>query len=75
MSKEEIKKLKLPMFIEINPTLGSGSALIRGRLEVKIIKKIGGIEREGENNLVIYRPEVREIRKVLRTTTCYVFSV
>jgi hypothetical protein len=70
--------LKLPIYIEISTDYESGTYRIRGLVEGKVINKI--LERE-ENNLdemetpmiFIYRPELQKIRRLLPTTTQYIF--
>ncbi|MEM1689578.1 MAG: DUF61 family protein [Candidatus Hadarchaeales archaeon] len=68
---KEAEKLMLPILIEINPSLGRGTARISGSLESKVISSI--LKREPANELLIYRPEIAELRRRFPTTTCYVF--
>jgi hypothetical protein len=85
--KEELKKLSelipkrnwgrlpLPILIELGSSLyGRGTARISGRLECYVATKILEKDFEGEE-LFIYRPELRKLRKVLPTTTQYMFTV
>ncbi|MHC1567579.1 MAG: DUF61 family protein [Candidatus Syntropharchaeia archaeon] len=72
--KEYHKKISLPLYIEIAPDYGRGAARIRGRIYCEIVRSVLG--REGnEEEMIIYRPEVRELRKNLPTTTQYAFFV
>lgn len=66
-------RLRLPMLIEMSPDFGSGGARIQGEAEVELTSKILGKERPQERQIVIYLPEVRELRRKLPTTTQYAF--
>ena len=67
-------RLRLPMLIEMSPDFGSGGARIQGEAEVELTSKILGKERPfGSRQLVIYLPDVRELRRKLPTTTQYAF--
>lgn len=66
-------RLRLPMLIEMSPDFGSGSARIQGEAEIEVVSKILGKPRTYEKQLIIYMPEVRELRKKLPTTTQYAF--
>lgn len=71
---EDHSGLKLPIIIRISPQLGRGAAKVSGEIEEKVVMQILG--KEGtEDELVIYRPEVRQVRKKLPTTTQYAFMV
>ena len=85
--KEELKKLSerlpekewgrlfLPILIELSSSLyGRGTARISGRLECSVVAEVLGKDFEGEE-LFIYRPELRKLRKELPTTTQYMFTV
>ncbi len=72
---EDMKKiLKLPIYLEISPDrFGSGVARVCGRAESYLIAKI--LDREPYNDeIFIYKPELRIIRKKLPTTTQYMFA-
>lgn len=62
--------IKLPILIELSPTLGKGAGRIRGP-EARVIARLLG-KRESEE-LIVYRPEISEIRKRLLTLTDYIF--
>ncbi len=66
-------RLRLPMLIEMSPDFGSGSARVQGEAEVEVVSKILGKSRTYEKQLIIYMPEVRELRRKLPTTTQYAF--
>ena len=66
-------RLRLPMLIEMSPDFGSGAARIQGDAEVEAVSKILGKERPSGTQIIIYMPEVRELRRKLPTTTQYAF--
>ncbi|MDI6860254.1 MAG: DUF61 family protein [Methanocellales archaeon] len=66
-------RLKLPIYIELTPEFGRGAAKIHGRLHCDVVQSVLRMEREKTDELVIYRPEVRKLRRSLPTTTQYAF--
>ena len=66
-------RLRLPMLIEMSPDFGNSSARIQGEPEVEVVSKILGKDREIKKQIIIYLPEVRELRRKLPTTTQYAF--
>ncbi len=66
-------RLRLPMLIEMSPDYGNGAARVQGEPEVELVAKILGKERPHERQIIIYLPEVRELRRKLPTTTQYAF--
>jgi len=66
-------RLRLPMLIEMSPDYGSGAARVQGEPEVELVAKILGKERPQAKQIIIYLPEVRELRRKLPTTTQYAF--
>ncbi|HEX59831.1 MAG TPA: DUF61 family protein [Methanomicrobia archaeon] len=66
-------RLFLPIYIEFAPDYGRGAARIHGRLECEVVSKILGKNVEQTDEMIIYRPEVRELRRKLPTTTQYAF--
>jgi len=77
LPEELHKRLRLPIFIELSSgKYGAGTARVAGRPECLLISSILGKELgEGEVEMFIYRPELREVRRRLRTTTQYMFTV
>jgi len=67
--ESEWNRLKLPIIIEM--TLDY--ATIRGKLECKIARSILKTKKGEENKIIIYMPEIRELRRALPTTTQYAF--
>ncbi|MCX6676412.1 MAG: DUF61 family protein [Methanothrix sp.] len=66
-------RLRLPMLIEMSPDYGSGAARVQGEPEVELVAKILGKDRPQAKQIIIYLPEVRELRRKLPTTTQYAF--
>ncbi len=66
-------RLRLPMLIEMSPDYGSGAARVQGEPEVELVSKILGKERHPAKQIIIYLPEVRELRRKLPTATQYAF--
>jgi uncharacterized protein len=66
-------RLRLPMLIEMSPDFGNGAARVQGEPEVELVAKILGKDRPHERQIIIYLPEVRELRRKLPTTTQYAF--
>lgn len=64
--------LKLPIYIEIEPT--TSGARIAGRIEARLVGTILDIE-PVSGELFIYRPDLKVLRKELPTTTQYIFLV
>lgn len=72
---DDWSKLSLPILIELGSSLyGRGTARISGKLECQIAAKVLGKDFEGEE-LFIYRPELKKLRKELPTTTQYMFTL
>lgn len=71
------QRIRLPILIEMSPDLGSGTARIQGEIESEAVSKILGLKRENawdrKSFLIIYLPDVRELRRKLPTTTQYAF--
>ncbi|GAB6054994.1 DUF61 family protein [Methanobacterium movens] len=70
LDDSDIKKLKLPIYMEIQ-SVNSG-AKISGKLETEIVCKILKIE-ECSDPLFIYRADLKNLRKILSSTTQYIF--
>ena len=66
-------RLRLPLLIEMSPDFGSGAARVQGEVEVEAVSKILGKDRPQGKQIIIYMPEVRELRRKLPTTTQYAF--
>ncbi len=66
-------RVKLPIYIEMAPDYGRGTALIHGYLHCEIVQTILEIKKEKTDEIIIYRPDVSKLRKKLPTATQYVF--
>lgn len=66
-------RLRLPILIEMSPDFGGSAARIQGETEVEAVSKILGKSEQDKNSMIIYLPEVRELRRKLPTTTQYAF--
>lgn len=69
---EEYYKIKLPIYIEIESN--NSGARILGNLEIDIVNSILKKDNQGDE-VFIYKPEIRILRKELPTTTQYMFLV
>ncbi len=65
----EWDNLKLPIIIEMIPDIG---ARVRGRVECNIIRDLLCIKK-GDDSIILYYPEIIELRKKLPTATQYGF--
>lgn len=66
-------RLRLPLLIEMSPDYGRGAARVMGEPEVELVGKLLGKERQTAKQLIIYLPEVQQLRRMLPTTTQYAF--
>ncbi|HEY94846.1 MAG TPA: DUF61 family protein [Dehalococcoidia bacterium] len=67
--------LLLPVIIEINPGEDEYSVVCRGEVEEKVFSAILGMPvTRRHHRIVIYKPQLTVIRKILKTTTQYLFS-
>lgn len=67
--------LLLPILIEMKSESGEGVVLCRGQAEAGVISKILGMAVTVERNrITLYRPQLSLVRKLLRTTTQYLFA-
>lgn len=70
--EHEWNAIKLPVIIEMTPDLGNSAARIRGRIECRIVRELIGVKK-GNNSMILYFPEILELRKKLPTATQYGF--
>jgi uncharacterized protein (UPF0216 family) len=66
-------RLRLPMLIEMSPDFGSNAARVQGEAEGEVVSKILGKKYLHEKQMIIYMPEIRELRRKLPTATQYAF--
>jgi uncharacterized protein (UPF0216 family) len=75
VSEDFHKSLRLPIFIELSTgKYGPGTAKVSGRVECLLISGVLGKDVE-EDEMFLYRPELREVRKRLKTTTQHMFTI
>jgi hypothetical protein len=67
-------KLMLPIYIELSDKYGGGTARISGKSECKVIAHVLGKKMQGDE-LFIYKPELKQLRRELPTTTQYMFTL
>ncbi len=75
LPSDEHSNLKLPIIIRISPQLGRGSAKISGRMEKEVVGEILDKEPDDDDELLIYRPEMKIVRRKLPTATQYAFLI
>ena len=74
LAEEERAALLLPILIEINTDKSEITVLRRGDIEEKVIGKLLKMPLTvRQNRIVIYKPQLANIRKHLKTATQYVF--
>lgn len=67
---ESWDKLMLPIVITSNAKYGEGASIVSGEYEVQVTAKVLNIEiEEPKKTLIIYRPQLVELRRRLRTVT------
>ena len=72
---EEAERLRLPLLIEMAPDYGRSAARIRGRVYCDIVQAILAEERKTTDEMVIFRPDVRRLRRELPSATQYAFLI
>ena len=71
----EQEALLLPMLIDENPGQGEVAIICRGEVEEKVISKILDMPiTTKQERIMIYKPQLSLIRKLLKTTTQYLFA-
>lgn len=72
---KEAERLRLPLLIEMSPDYGRSAARIRGRVYCDIVQAILGEERKTVDEMVIFRTDVRRLRRELPSATQYAFLI
>ncbi len=72
IGKSNLNKLKLPIYIEID-SHAAGSR-ISGKFESQVVCNVLGID-NCDNEIYLYRPDLKTLRSKLPTTTQYIFLV
>ena len=76
----ERDKLRLPVYLEMSSSMERGTIKISGRLECRIINRVLHEAPEKRNaeekgSMIIYYPHLMKIRKLLSTTTQFMFTI
>ena len=75
IDSDERKALLLPIFIEVTAGRGEMVVLCPGEVEKKVIQKVLDMPLDvREGRVTIYRPQLALVRKLLKTTTQYIFA-
>jgi len=70
----EQKALLLPMLIEVSSAQGEIAVMCPGEVEAKVMAKVLDMPvSPRQRRITIYKPQLAVIRKLLRTTTQYIF--
>ncbi len=75
---EEAEKLRLPLLIEMVPDHGRSAARIRGRIYCEVVQTIlheDNKKKTAVDEMIIFRPDVRRLRRALPSTTQYAFMI
>jgi len=76
LDADEQKTLLLPMLIEVNSGQDEMAVICRGEAEGKIVSKILDMPvTPKQQRIMIYKPQLALLRKPLKTTTQYLFSI
>lgn len=75
LDADEQKKLLLPMLIEVGAGGGEMAVICPGAVEEKAVSKVLDMPvTRRQDRVVIYKPQLAVLRKLLRTTTQYIFT-
>ena len=75
INPDEQRALLLPVIIEVNPGRDEMAVICQGEVEEKVISKILNMPVPSKKGrIVIYKPQLALLRKLLKTTTQIVFS-
>ncbi len=75
ISPDEQKSLQLPILIEVTPSQNKTAIICRGDVEEKVVSRILDMQvTNTQGRIRLYRPQLALVRKVLKTTTQYLFA-
>lgn len=75
IGNDEQKALLLPMLLEVNAGRGEVAVICQGEVEEKVMAKVLDMPvTPRQKKIVLYRPQLALVRKLLRTTTQYLFA-
>lgn len=69
---EEWKRTRLPILLEMTTEFEETAIRVQGHNECKIVQTILGTRKSG-NRIILYLPEIQQLRRKLQTTTQYAF--
>ncbi len=76
LDTDEQKALPLPMLIEVGANQAEAAVICEGKIEEKVTSKALNMPITCEERRIrIYKPQLALLRKKLKTTTVYVFSL
>ncbi|MDD4873649.1 MAG: DUF61 family protein, partial [Dehalococcoidales bacterium] len=76
VSTENQSRLFLPIIIQVGPGMDRIEVVCQSEIEVRLISDIIGMAVAAENyHIVIFAPQLAALRRQLKTTTQYVFSL
>lgn len=68
------KRLRIPIYIELSSgKYGRGTGRVSGGVECRVVRKVLDKNDNGDE-LFIYRPDIKKLRKELPTTTQHMFT-
>jgi hypothetical protein len=67
--KWDWSRLKIPILLMTDTNYEKGCWKVIGKLETKVISRIIGREAEKEDEILIFYPQMQELRRLLPTTT------
>ena len=74
LDADEQKELFLPILIEVSAGQGEMAIICPGEVEEKVISKVLDMPlTPRQKRIMIYKPQLAVVRKLLRTTTQYLF--
>ena len=75
IGNDEQKALLLPMLLEVNAGRGEVAVICQGEVEEKVMAKVLDMPvTPRQKKIALYRPQLALVRKLLRTTTQYLFA-
>jgi len=75
LSPEEQKTLLLPILIEVITGQDEVAVIAKGQIEAKVISSVLGMPVNVQGSRIrLYKPQLAELRKALKTATQYIFS-
>ncbi|OYT62251.1 hypothetical protein B6U67_04680 [Methanosarcinales archaeon ex4484_138] len=70
--QEEWKQTRLPILLEMTTEFEETAVRVQGRNECRIVQSVLETRKSG-NRIILYLPEIQQLRRKLQTTTQYAF--